>query len=62
MLKLAKLDRETREELDLSAFPAHYAAEFAEIPSGLKVTLEAAIWMLTEPSLKNLETLEELLE
>ncbi|MGN1004820.1 MAG: hypothetical protein ACI4O5_08275 [Oscillospiraceae bacterium] len=62
LLKLANLDREMREELDLSAFPTHYAAEFAEVPTGLKMTLEAAIWMLTEPSLKTLETLEELLK
>ncbi|MGM9607423.1 MAG: hypothetical protein ACI3XJ_07955 [Oscillospiraceae bacterium] len=57
LLKLANLDRETREELDLSAFPTHYAAEFAEVPAGLKATLEAAIWMLTEPPVKALEPL-----
>lgn len=60
LLKLAKLDRETREELDFGAFPAHYAAEFAEIPTGLKATLEAAIWMLTEPPLRTLDPLDSL--
>ena len=61
LLKLAKLDRETREGLDLSAFPAHYTVEFAQVPTGLKMTLEAAIWMLKELPVETMEPLEGLL-
>lgn len=58
LLKLANLSPEVRDELDFSSFPAHYAREFSHVPNMLRATLEAAVWMLAEPSLQELEELQ----
>ena len=61
LVRLASLSRLTREALDFQGFPAHYARDLAEVPPMLKLTLEAAIWLLTEPPVQSLEALEGLL-
>lgn len=59
LIRLADIDRETREMMNLSSLPARYRADFAaDPPTALKASLEPIFCSLAQPSKASLDSLE----
>lgn len=59
LIRLADIDKETREQMNLSALPACYRTDFINAPpTMLKASLEPIFWSLAEPPKSSLDALE----
>ena len=60
VIRLARLDRTIRNQLDFAHFPKRYVGAFLDAPPYIAAGLEVAAWRMAEPSEEQLKKLEDL--